>query len=749
MPPEPTPQPHLAPTPAQPARPPAALAPTAAPAPPNIAIPSPAAQPTPPPTPAPAPIPPIAAQPTPSPTPSHAPPSVAVPTPAAQTALAPPTPLYSPADVAFTQISAGKTHACGLRENGAAVCWKYNQRDSADLNPPDQTAFRQISAGQNFTCALRQDAAIACWGDNSYGQASPPQGEFTEISAGRYHACALPLPHSSRAPQLICWGRQFPNGAETLTLDTPISNIQSGNKRTCGLTPKADMACLSTTGGPLEITPGPFTQISVGIAHICALRQNGSAFCQDNSAPRPANQPPAKFVQIAAGWYHTCAITLANQLECWRSARLEDAGAPIPHPNGEFAALSIGWRNSCALRPNGRAVCWRAPDYLPTNPPAISPLEIAEAFGGAKFSLPIEIFPWPNGGLAIVDSAGIITARYDQPNAPPPQTILDIADSVTYGILSAALDPRFEEFPFLYIWYSAAADDAAEEETPGFVMRLSRFRVDAAAALKNSELVILEIHMSPSSHLGGAVRFGADGMLYLGIGGPKTQANHQALNNLQGKIIRIDIRGANPDQPYRIPPDNPFLDNPEIRPEIWAYGLRNPWRMAFDPHNPDALFVADVGYRSREEVSIATAGANLGYPLCEGDICQESLDPALAAKLLPPAAAYGRDHGCAVIGGVTVTWLDDQFIFGDLCSRRLWLLERDTPPDSAHADTQHTTSPQAWRMRQIADLSPSARKITAFGAGADGSVYVLSSNAPILRLRPSSPDALPNAPDPQ
>ena len=163
--------------------------------------------------------------------------------------------------------------------------------------------------------------------------------------------------------------------------------------------------------------------------------------------------------------------------------------------------------------------------------------------------------------------------------------------------------------------------------------------------------------------------------------------------------------------------------------------------MAFDPQNPANLFVADVGDRRREEVSIATAGANLGYSLCEGDICKDWVSPGAIAKLTPPAIAYDRTVGCAVIGGVTVPWLDNGFIFSDLCARRIWLLERDsTPssPDSSPANTQETSqdAPQAWRMREIADLSPSMHHIIAFGAGADGSVYALPRTGPIMRLHP-------------
>ena len=712
------------------ATPPAPATPTHAP------LPSPPPEPTP-------------AQPTRLPA-APAPPSVAIPTPAPTAPLSPtPTPsrqpTLPPADVAFTQISVGKTHACGLRENGAALCWGRDHHGHGSREVPAETAFRQISAGLHFTCGLRQDGTIACWGLNSDGQASPPKGAFSEIAASGGYACAIPISSQVAPPALTCWGTQFPNGAETLTPDAPISDIQAGGGSICWLTPQADVACLSIDSRLTEIISGPFTSLGVGLHHICALREDGSAFCQGDNEHFQAAPPPTKFVQIAAGWRHSCGITRASLIECWGSGRAAAPGERLTAPDGEFVTIISAWRDSCALRPNRRAVCWTTPDYLPSIvAPEIANLSdsVSIAFGGAEFNAPVDILPWPSGGLAIVDREGIIAAHHDEPNAPPRQTILDLTTEVVCclgqnGILSAALDPQFNEFPFLYVWYSAIADDATNERMPGYVGRLSRFRVNRAAALKNSELVIIEAHMPTQSHMGGAIRFGADGMLYLGIGDDGTPPNSQSLDKLSGKIIRIDARGATAERPYRIPPDNPFMNTPGARPEIWAYGLRNPWRMAFDPANPASLFVADVGESSHEEVSIAVAGANLGWPLCEAYTCQESLDTA-AANLTPPIVAYNRDVGCAVIGGVTVPWLDNRFVFSDLCSRRVWLLERDNHPDNASADTQETTqdSPQVWRMREIADLSESARNIIAFGVGADGSVYALPRTGAILRLYP-------------
>ena len=728
----------LQPQPATPS--PAPLPPTDAPTHPTLAISAPAppsqliaAHPATSATPADAPV----AQPTPVPTPTSLPPTPA-----------PAPPSHPPAEVVFTQITAGKAHACALRENAAAICWGRHS-DDGSIDVPAETAFSQISAGRNFTCGLRQDATIACWGRNTGGKATPPQGSFSEIAAGSGHACAVPISQGSPS-ELVCWGAPFPNGAESLPLDAPLSDIQSGDGFTCGLTPQADMVCLRMNRRLPEITPGPFTRLSAGVGHICALREDGGAFCQGDNAYFQATPPSTKFTHIAAGWQHTCGITQARAIECWgvgvrgapneRFAAHDAPGERLAPPNGEFAAIAIGWRNSCALRPNGRAVCWgiTRPLFVPQF--ANLPIGVSPAFGGAVFSAPVDIFPWQGGGFAIVDREGIITAHLDQPDAPPPRTILDLTDAVfccsgESGMLSAALDPQFQDFPFLYIWYKTVADNALGKGAPVYVGRLARFRVNRDAAIKNSELPILEIPLPKAWHLGGDIRFGADGMLYLGIGDNETPADAQSLNNLRGKIIRIDVRGANAERPYRIPPDNPFVDNPDALPEIWAYGLRNPWRMAFDPKNPARLFVADVGHQTSEEVSIAVAAANLGWPLCEGDVCQEPIDAAVAAKLTPPAIAYPRGIGCAVIGGVTVPWLNHGFIFGDLCARRVWLLEPHSDPAGAHK----------WRMRLIANIESGAHSVLAFGAGHRGSVYILSYNRPILRIDPILADNLPAA----
>ena len=641
-----------------------------------------------------------------------------------------PVPAYVqlPGDAQFTQITAGKWHACGLQNDGTALCWGSNVSGSLEI-PDGYRTLSQIDAGLNFTCGLREDGAIACWGQNNMGQSSPPDGRFDEIAVGSAHACALD------EGALVCWGRGFPNGAETIQDIPPLSAIQAGGRFTCGLTSDADMACLSTVDSELAITPGPFIDIGTGLHHVCAIRNDGSVFCdkEDQSHYSQRSQPPStKFVQISGGWYYTCGVTEFSDIECWGGGVPGAPGERLGAPEGRFTAVSLGWRATYALRSNGYATFWQQPDVQPLHRPEAdkldssdqlsSTIQLSEAFGGIEFEQPVDLFPLPDGRLAVVDLRGTITAYSDAPNAAPPKTMLDLTGEAMCclqdsdsGMFSAALDPQFEKFPFLYVYYRVVSQHAYGENMSEIVGRLARFRVVGGKAVRDSELTILEVPLTKSWHFGGAVRFGSDGMLYLGIGHNSSPHKAQPLDTLLGKIIRIDVRGGIPEQPYLAPPDNPFVNNPDALPAIWAYGVRSPWRMSFAPDG--RLFVGDVGQATREEVSIATAGANLGWPMCEGNVCAEA--PPDAAGRTAPIYTYGHSDGCAVIGGVTAPWLNNGFIFGDYCSKRVFLLEQDRR--------------EGWRTRLLAQMEGF---ILSFGIDTDGTVYVLTRRNPIMRLQP-------------
>ena len=245
------------------------------------------------------------------------------------------------------------------------------------------------------------------------------------------------------------------------------------------------------------------------------------------------------------------------------------------------------------------------------------------------------------------------------------------------GLLSVATDPRFGEFPFLYVYYWVSSQEADGQQRT----RLSRFPVVAGRVHRSQELIILEVLQPHDIHNGGAIRFGPDGMLYLGIGDGgwwNVVGDSQRLDNLLGSIIRIDVRGATEEQPYLVPEDNPLVGSPDFRPEIYAWGLRNPWRMAFDAED-GTLWAGDVGANDYEEINIIEAGRNYGWNFYEGNECIARADYCATLEHTPPVAVVQHPEGCAIIGGVVyrgaaIPWLRGAYLFGDHCTRTLWAL---------------------------------------------------------------------------
>lgn len=214
-------------------------------------------------------------------------------------------------------------------------------------------------------------------------------------------------------------------------------------------------------------------------------------------------------------------------------------------------------------------------------------------------------------------------------------------------------------------------------------------------------------------------------MLYLGVGddGPAggPDEDPQDVGTLYGSMLRIDVREASPEQPYAIPRDNPFVTEEGARGEIWAYGLRNPWRMAFDP-STGALWLADVGEVQLEEIDIVEGGKNYGWPRLEGDRCfppDSGCDPA---GTVLPVASYGRDDGCAIIGGgvyrgSAIPSLRGAYVYGDFCTGTVWALasELDEPP---------------------VVLGEIDNALLSLGFDGEGEVYLLPFAGPIFRLVP-------------
>ncbi len=350
-------------------------------------------------------------------------------------------------------------------------------------------------------------------------------------------------------------------------------------------------------------------------------------------------------------------------------------------------------------------------------------LSLAPILGGRIFEQPIELVALPDGAWLVAEQRGSITRYIEHDDDVDQFGVLDLTESVRFGgergLLSIALHPDFESEPYLFVYYTPRDDE---------VTRLSRFRMADGAAIAATELTVLEIPQPFSNHNGGAVRFGPDGMLYLGIGdgGSANDPYEHGQNRetLLGAIIRIDVDDIDADTPYRIPTDNPFLGIGGVRPEIFAYGLRNPWRMAFDAES-GLLWVGDVGQNRVEEIAIVGPGENHGWNIFEGDECFRSeSDCEALTNAVMPVATYGHDEGCSVTGGEVyrggaIPALTGAYVFGDYCSGLVWGLR---PDDGART---------GW-VREV--LLEHDGPIASFARDRDGEIYVLTFRGPILKL---------------
>ena len=189
------------------------------------------------------------------------------------------------------------------------------------------------------------------------------------------------------------------------------------------------------------------------------------------------------------------------------------------------------------------------------------------------------------------------------------------------------------------------------------------------------------------NHNAGQLAFGPDGFLYFGLGdggsGGDPMGNGQNLATLLGKMMRIDVDHTDPGLQYAIPSDNPFVGNGAARPEIWAYGFRNPWRFSFE-RGTGRLFCADVGQNSFEEIDLMQKGGNFGWNVMEGAHCFNPPSGCDTSGKVLPIAEYDHSEGIAVIGGYVykgtdIPALTDLYLFADLASGNLWYL-REGPP---------------------------------------------------------------------
>jgi glucose/arabinose dehydrogenase len=321
-----------------------------------------------------------------------------------------------------------------------------------------------------------------------------------------------------------------------------------------------------------------------------------------------------------------------------------------------------------------------------------------------------------NGLIKIIQNGSVLAAPF-----------LDVSSLISrsgneQGLLGLAFHPDYAQNGWFFINYTDTAGDTV----------VARYSVssDPNVADPASAVTVLAVDQPYSNHNGGHLVFGPDGHLYIGLGdggsGGDPQNRAQNPQTLLGKMLRINV-----DQlPYTIPPDNPFVDGGAL-PEIWALGLRNPWRYSFDRATGD-LYIADVGQNAWEEVNFQPAssmgGENYGWNVYEGN---ESFRGGALPGAIMPVAVYGRDKGCSVSGGYVyrgplAPGLEGVYLYGDFCSGIIWTMQRDGSGN--------------WVSNQFMDTS---HRISSFGEDEQGNVYVVDHAGRVLRLEAANQPGTP------
>ena len=317
-----------------------------------------------------------------------------------------------------------------------------------------------------------------------------------------------------------------------------------------------------------------------------------------------------------------------------------------------------------------------------------------------------------SGRLFVVEKAGRIKIVRD--GKVQEGSFLDIEPKVRssgseQGLLGLDFHPKFSENGRFFVNYTDLDGDTVVSE---FGLTDNDDRADPA-----SERVLIKIEQPATNHNGGQVKFGPDGYLYIGMGDGGSagdpEGNAQNLDAFLGKMLRIDVDG---EKPYAVPADNPFKGRSGARPEIWAYGLRNPWRFSFDPETGD-MYIGDVGQNLWEEIDFqpkgSSGGENYGWDYTEGSHEFEMPGGYDTSGLTFPVFEDGRDDGCSVTGGYVYRGkeypaLAGTYLFSDFCTGKLWGLRKKDGGD------------WEWSMLKDTDVQPSS-----FGEGPDGSVYIL------------------------
>jgi len=358
----------------------------------------------------------------------------------------------------------------------------------------------------------------------------------------------------------------------------------------------------------------------------------------------------------------------------------------------------------------------------PNVPPTSLKLSLNTVVSGLSSPVDLEVSADNIGRLFVVEQPG--TIRIISNSALLPTPFLDISSQVDFGgekgLLGLAFHPSYSQNRRFFVNYDRVVGGQMQTV-------ISEFEASATnpnLADRTTERILFTVDQPFPNHKGGQLVFGPDSFLDIGLGdggsGGDPLRNGQNLETMLGKMLRIDVDHTSSGLPYAIPPDNPFASGGGL-PEIWSYGLRNPWRFSFDRPS-GRLFCADVGQEHYEEVDILQKGGNFGWNIMEGLHCFNSASGCNMSGLTLPIAEYDHTEGDAVIGGyvyhgTAIPQLADTYLLSDFGSGTIWNLT-ESPPGT-------------WTRTR---LLSTGRNVSSFGQDSSGELYVLDYSGSVLKL---------------
>jgi hypothetical protein len=450
---------------------------------------------------------------------------------------------------------------------------------------------------------------------------------------------------------------------------------------------------------------GEWNQLYLRIADSCEVCLNGVSYFKFKVGDkdwdkRVAKSKFSKFADFGkAGEGYICLQDHGDEV-AFRNIKIRELNGPeAPNPitgkspaKAEIAFPKITWENWEPIDDNGKAR-------------ALRPIIMTHAGDGTN-------------RMFVGSQVGMIHSFKPNSDVDKAKMFLDIRDRVKAywgnganeeGLLGLAFHPDYKSNGEFFVYYTSASKDTTSI--------VSRFRVsrDPNVADAASEEVLMELKQPFMNHNGGSIAFGKDGYLYIGLGDGGSRndpyANGQNLKTLLGSILRIDVNTKSNGKNYGIPSDNPFVGRDDARPEIYAYGFRNPWRLSFDRKTGD-LWVADVGQDLWEEINLVRKGGNYGWSIRESAHPFGNRVAPNPEKPLLPVWEYDHQVGKSITGGALyrgpLAELNGKYIYSDYVSGRIWELDYD---------------PASGKVRGNKEIKTDKMPVLSFGEDEAGEVY--------------------------